>query len=202
MNCPICNCCELSSSEAYDFAEDFYSLYQVHIPENLPLYKCYNQNFYELAKKISLVFFAYRGESINLIAKETSTCKCSVIFSLSAISNQPEMEFNQLIESPVLYKFKLEEVSVSELDSYEAIYKIKLNSIFQELEESSDSSLRDILNFCRLRLVDFRLILKDYLGMKIDNLFLPIDEPLAEGFLRELTKSFAWIEYEEMKKFI
>ena len=58
------------------------------------------------------------------------------------------------------------------------------------------------LNFCRLRLVDFRTILKDYLGMEIDSLFLPIDEPLEADFLRELTNSFAWIEYEEMKKFI
>ena len=202
MNCPVCNCSELSSSEAHDFAEDFYSLYQVNIPENFPLYKCYNQNFYELAKKLCSVFFAYRGESINLIAKETSTCKCSVIFSLSAISNQPEMEFNQLIENPVFYKLKLEDISVSELDTYEVIYRIKLNAIFQELEESPDSSLRDILNFCRLRLVDFRTILKDYLGMEIDSLFLPIDEPLEADFLRELTNSFAWIEYEEMKKFI
>lgn len=200
MNCPFCQCGEMSVSDKKDFEEDFYSLYQVAIPKNLPLYNCYKANIYELAKKLSSIFFAYRGESINLISKDIDICKCSVIYSLSALSTNPEIEFEQLIESKVLTKSKLEKITVFDFNQ-EGIFKIKLNAIFQEIDEYPENSVRYILNYCRISLFEFREILKVYLGFNIKRLFIDLDKPFTSNFLNELAESNAWYNFKNEEPF-
>lgn len=207
MNCVFCGAEALSDHQIKILESDFADLFSTQLSAKAPLFTCNLSNLKVLADTINSILWAYRNESLNLIARQASVCKGSVLVSLISICGENKnlcgdnKTYDVVAEEKWLQRLKIDMIGLLPVnrEKPEELIRLKMNALFQEMEEYGVFTLREMLNACRLNILEFREILSEHFRADIKSCYFDLNKPMDSYLKSILVRSHDWLLYQENK---